>query len=186
MGQNQMSDDQEILNLIHSKGDKDKAFSIILKRFHDRLYWHIRSMVGVHEDANDVLQNVMIKAFRAIDRFEGKSSLYTWLYTIATNESITFIKKRKRKSSVSIDNEDLALSERLKSDEFFDEKQAEFLLSEAIEHLPDKQKLVFNMRYFDSLPYQQIEEMLGTSTGALKASYHHAVKKIEAYISAKI
>ena len=139
-------------------------------------------MVGTHEDANDVFQNTMIKAYKGIQRFQGKSTLLTWLYRIASNESITFINKRSRKEVVSIDNEDLGLSNQMKAEKYTEEGLAEKYLQEAIEELPEKQRVVFIMRYYDEMPYQEMEKVLGTSVGGLKASYHHAAKKIEAYI----
>ena len=140
-------------------------------------------MLKGHEDTNDVLQNVMIKVYKSIQRFKGKSSLYTWLYRIATNETLTFIKSKKRKETSSIDNEDLGLDKRLKAENSVDSEEVNYYLNKALALLPEKQKLVFNMRYFDQMPYDEISKILDTSVGALKASYHHAVKKIEAYIN---
>ena len=140
-------------------------------------------MLNGHEDTNDVLQNVMIKVYKSIQRFEGKSSLYTWLYRIATNETLTFIKSKKRKETSSIDNEDLGLDKSLKAENSVDSEEVNYYLNKALALLPEKQKIVFNMRYFDQMPYDEISKILDTSVGALKASYHHAVKKIEAYIN---
>ena len=177
-----MIDEKEILQLLKNDKMLDKAFSFILDKYQERLYWHIRRMVGTHEDANDVFQNTMIKAYKGIQRFQGKSTLLTWLYRIASNESITFINKRSRKEVVSIDNEDLGLSNQMKAEKYTEEGLAEKYLQEAIEELPEKQRVVFIMRYYDEMPYQEMEKVLGTSVGGLKASYHHAAKKIEAYI----
>ena len=177
-----MIDEKEILQLLENDNMLDKAFGFILDKYQERLYWHIRRMVGGHEDANDVFQNTMIKAYKGIQKFQAKSTLLTWLYRIATNESITFINKRTKKETVSIDNEDLGLSNQMKAERYTEEGLAEKYLKEAIEELPEKQRVVFIMRYYDEMPYQDIEQVLGTSVGALKASYHHAAKKIEAYI----
>ena len=148
-------------------------------QYQERIYWHIRRMVTEHEDANDVTQNCFIKVYRSIGRFEGKSKLYTWLYRIATNEAITFLNKKKRKPTSSIDNEEDNLQNRLQADSYFDGDAAQAKLQVALQTLPEKQRLVFNMRYFDEMTYKDISEVLGTSVGGLKASYHHAVKKIE-------
>ena len=151
--------------------------------YQEKLYRHVRRMLHEHDDTNDVLQNVMIKVYKSIQKFEGKSSLYTWLYRIATNETLTFIKSKKRKATSSIDNEDLGLDKSLKAENSVDSEEVNYYLNKALALLPEKQKLVFNMRYFDQMPYEEISKILDTSVGALKASYHHAVKKIEAYIN---
>lgn len=139
-------------------------------------------MTQVHEDADDVLQNTFIKVIRGIDRFEGGSKLYTWLYRIATNECLTFLKRRKSRSGVS---DGIGIAERLEADEYWDGDEAEVLLQQALDTVPEKQKAVFMLRYYEDMPYRQMSEVLDTSEGALKASYHHAVKKIEAFIKAK-
>ncbi len=171
--------DEQILILLQSQRDYERGFRLLLEKYQERLYWHIRRMVFEHEDANDVVQNCLVKVYRNISKFEGKSKLFTWLYRIATNEAITFLNKRKRLAASSIDNEDLNLSNRLQADNWFDGDAAQVVLQKAIQQLPDKQRLVFNMRYFDEMSYQDISDTLGTSVGALKASYHHAAKKIE-------
>jgi len=176
-----MTDDQ-ILTLLQDKASYEKGFRALMETYQERLYWHIRKMVYEHDDANDVIQNTFIKVYRSIDRFQGKSKLYTWLYRIATNESITFLNKKKKKATSSIDDEDFNLSNRLKADEYFDGDEIQLQLQLALETLPEKQKMVFNMRYFDEMSYADISEVLETSVGALKASYHHASKKIEAYL----
>lgn len=177
-----MIDEKEIFLLLEQDAMLDKAFGFILDKYQERLYWHIRRMVGSHEDANDVFQNTMIKAYKGIQKFQRKSTLLTWLYRIASNESLTFIKKRGRKETVSIDNEDLGLSNQMKAERYTEDGLAERYLKEAIDELPEKQRIVFIMRYYDEMPYQEIEKVLGTSVGGLKASYHHAAKKIEAYV----
>ena len=140
-------------------------------------------MVIDHDDANDVLQNTFIKAWQSIDNFRGDAKLSTWLYKIAINESITFINKKKALNNVSIDDDDSFLVNNLEADKYFDGDQAQQRLQLAIAKLPEKQRLVFNMRYYDEMKYEDMSEILGTSVGALKASYHHAVKKIEAFFS---
>lgn len=163
-------------------GHADKGFRLLMEKYQQRLYWQIRRMVYDHEDANDVLQNCFIKIFRSIHAFEGKSKLYTWLYRIATNEAITFINKKKQKQAASLDDGEQGLSNRLQADQYFEGDEVQLRLQEAIARLPEKQRLVFNLRYFDEMNYADMSEMLGTSEGALKASFHHAVKKIENYV----
>jgi RNA polymerase sigma-70 factor, ECF subfamily len=176
-----MTDDQ-ILSLLKNEASYEKGFRALMEKYQERLYWHIRKMVYEHDDANDVIQNTFIKVYRSIERFEGKSQLYTWLYRIATNESITFINKKKNKPTSSIDDGETNLSNRLKADEYFDGDEIQMQLQLALETLPEKQRMVFNMRYFDEMSYADISEILETSVGALKASYHHAAKKIENYL----
>ena len=139
-------------------------------------------MVVSHEDANDVLQNMLIKVWRNIDKFEGKSKLFTWLYRIATNESLTFIKKRKKHRATALQTDEMDLSAQLKADPYFDGDAIQLKLQEAIAILPARQKAVFLLRYYDELKYDEISEILDASVGALKASYHHAVKKVEKYL----
>lgn len=154
-----------------------------MEKYQQPLYWQVRRLVYDHEDANDVVQNCFIKIFRSIHTFEGKSKLYTWLYRIATNEAITFLNKKKQKFATSIDQDENSLSNRLRADAYFDGDEAQLKLLEAVERLPEKQRIVFNLRYFDEMSYADMSEMLKTSEGALKASFHHAVKKIENYVS---
>jgi RNA polymerase sigma-70 factor (ECF subfamily) len=139
-------------------------------------------MVTLHDDANDVVQNTFIKVYRNIDKFNRDSKLYTWIYRIATNESITFLKNRKKKQTEAIDGDEYSLENKLSSDPFFDGNAAELVLQNAILLLPEKQKAVFNLRYYDEMNYKDMSDLLGTSVGGLKASYHHAVKKIENFI----
>lgn len=174
--------DERILSLMANGHDQERGFRLLMEKYQERLYWQIRRMVIEHEDANDVLQNCLVKVYKSIQRFEGKSKLYTWLYRIATNEAITFINKRNKKATTSIDNEDYNLSNRLHADTYFDGDAAQIKLQEALKTLPEKQHLVFSLRYFDEMSYQEISDQLGTSVGALKASFHHAVKKIETYV----
>ena len=169
--------DSEILELVASS--KDAGFKILMQQYQESIYWHIRRMVITHEDADDVVQNTFIKVYKNIGSFKAESKLYTWIYRIATNESITFLNKRNRKRTESIDNDDVSLENQLTADEFFDGDEAQLILQQAIIKLPAKQKAVFNMRYFEEKSYKDISSIMETSVGALKASYHHAVKKIE-------
>lgn len=178
---NDITDDQ-ILSLCHEKTKIEQGFKLLMLAYQERLYWHIRRMVFEHEDANDVIQNTFIKVYKSIHKFEGKSKLYTWLYRIATNEAITFLNKKKKKSTASLDNEEYNLGNQLKADEYFDGDEIQRKLYEALDQLPEKQKAVFNLRYFEEMSYAEMSEILGTSVGGLKASYHHAVKKIEIYL----
>ena len=175
-------DDKELLLLFKETVTKEKAFTQIIKKYQEKLYWHIRRMVVEHEDANDVLQNMFIKVWKGLDNFREDSQLFTWLYRIATNECLTFIEQQKRRSVVSISNEESGLSNRLKADKDFDANKIEWKLQLAMQQLPDKQRTVFNLRYYDEMPYEEMSRVLETSEGALKASYHHAVKKIEDFI----
>lgn len=170
----------KILELLDSQTTFEQGFHLLVQHYKERLYWHIRRMVTHHADSDDVLQNTFIKVYKGLPKFKRQSKLYTWLYRIATNEALTFLKKRRH--SYSIHDEDLALSRKLKADEYFEGDRAQRILQEALSILPDKQRLVFNMRYFEEMPYKDISAIVDTSVGALKASYHHAVKKIEAYV----
>lgn len=164
---------------------KEKAFRILIKEYKERLYWHIRKIVISHDDADDVLQNTFIKVFKGIDNFKQDSKLYSWMYRIATNESITFINKRARERNIDITEMKQELVSNLQSDRWFSGNDIELILQEAVATLPEKQQLVFNMKYFDHMKYQEISDILDTSVGGLKASYFHAVKKIELFIKKK-
>ncbi|MBR4841802.1 MAG: RNA polymerase sigma factor [Bacteroidaceae bacterium] len=178
-------DERKILEMLHEDElSRHRAFESIVRNFSEQLYWQIRHMVLSHDDANDILQNTFIKAWTNMDSFMGYSRISTWLYRIAINETLTFLNKHK--ATVPIDNyEDgeLSIADRLESDPYFDGDQTERQLQEAIATLPDKQRLVFNMKYFNEMKYEEISEVLGTSVGALKASFHIAVKKIEEYFN---
>ena len=175
-------EDAALLQLFKQDATKEKAFTDIVKKYQEKLYWHIRRMVIEHEDANDVLQNVFIKVWKALPNFREDSQLYTWLYKIATNECLTFLEQKKRKGAVSLDEVESGLSNKIKADEGFNAEKLEWRLQLAIQQLPEKQRLVFNLRYYDEMPYEEMSKVLGTSEGALKASYHHAAKKIEEFI----
>ena len=178
----QYLEDKDLLLQFKEPATKERAFTAIIKKYQEKLYWHIRRMVVEHEDANDVLQNMFIKVWNALDKFREDSQLYTWMYRIATNESLTFLEQQKKRSTVSFSNEDNGLSNRLRADKNFDINKAEWKLQLAMQQLPDKQRAVFNLRYYDEMPYEEMSRVLETSEGALKASYHHALKKIEDYI----
>ena len=152
-------DDIELLVQFRNPGTKEKAFTAILKKYQEKLYWHIRRMVVDHEDANDVLQNMFIKVWKGLDNFREDSQLYTWLYRIATNECLSFLEQQKRRSAVSMDEEGNSLTDKLKADRYFDANKLEW-----------------------KLQYEEMSRVLETSEGALKASYHHAAKKIEDFI----
>ncbi len=178
-----LNNDTDIVNRLHDPKQCHQAFTEIIKTYSEPLYWQIRRMVVSHDDANDLLQNTFLKAWTSIDNFRGDAKLSTWLYKIAINESITFINKEKQKQNISIDDDDSFLVNTLESDEWFDGDEAKLLLQKAIATLPEKQRLIFNMKYFDEMKYEDMSEILGTSVGALKASYHHAVKKIELFFN---
>lgn len=171
----------ELLLQLNNPHKRSAAFSGIVRSYQERLYWHIRKMVLSHDDANDVLQNTFMKAWNGLDGFRGDAQITTWLYRIATNETLTFLANKRMRNLTSIDNEEASLLQNLKSDTYFDGDELQLRLQKAIITLPEKQRLVFNMKYFDDITYEQMEAILGTSVGALKASYHHAVKKIEKF-----
>ena len=174
--------DSELLIQFRNPSTREKAFTAIIKKYQEKLYWHIRRMLVDHEDTNDVLQNVFIRVWNGLDNFREDAQLYTWLYRIATNESLTFIEQQKKKAAVSLDEVESSISNKVKADKHFDPNKLEWKLQVAIQQLPEKQKVVFNLRYYDEMPYEEMSRVLETSEGALKASYHHAVKKIEDYI----
>ena len=158
---------------------KEEAFTRLVQEYKERLYWHIRKIVLDHDDANDVVQNTFIKVHLNIENFNENSTLFTWMYRIATNEALNFIKSKAKK--IGLKNEEWieAIADNLEADPFFDGDKAALILQKEISKLPEKQRIVFNMRYFDGMNYDSISEILDTSVGALKASYHHAVKKIK-------
>lgn len=170
--------DEELLKLFRDESTRYDAFGEMVARYKERLYWHIRRILMVHEDADDVLQNTFVKAWKGLDTFRGESQLYTWLYRIATNESIGFL-NQKRNRYVPLTDVENMLAQSLHNDTYFSGDELQRQLQEAILTLPEKQRIVFNMKYFDEMSYEEMSEILGTSVGALKASYHHAVKKIK-------
>lgn len=176
-------DDHQIIEGFKNPTTKNKAFSVLLDKYQQRIYWHVRKIIIDHDDTDDVVQDVFIKVFKNLDGFREASQLYTWIYRIATNEALTFLKKRQRKQAWSIDDVGQDLENKLTSGSYIDGDEIQIKLQKAILTLPEKQKLVFNMKYFDDLKYEEISEIIGTSVGGLKANYHLAVKKIEEYLS---
>lgn len=179
---NDWQEDIEWVARFKNETDKETPFRLIVRKYQERLYWMIRRMVVNHEDTNDILQNVFIKAWKGLEQFREDSKLYTWLYRIATNESLNFIERQKKKRALSLDDVDSVYAQTLSADKHFDANKLEWKLQKAIQLLPEKQKLVFQFRYYEEMPYEQMSKILDTSEGALKASYHHAVKKVEDYI----
>jgi len=178
----QQLDDQQLLIAFRDEATREKAFTLLMKKYQERLYWHIRRMVTEHEDTNDILQNVFIKVWKNLLIFREESNLYTWLYRIATNETLTWIDQQKKRTAFSLSDHENALADKLVAQKGFDPNKLEWRLQQAIQALPDKQRIVFNLRYYDEMPYEEMAKVLDTSVGALKASYHHAVKKVEAFI----
>lgn len=171
-----MPHEENLIAKLRDVKTRDLAFRDLVELYQERIYWHVRKFVFEHEDANDIVQNTFIKAYRGLEGFKGDAKLFTWLYRIASNESITFINKAKRRSSTGLD-----AAGGLEADVFFDGDAAQLMLQKALAELPEKQRLVFNLKYYEELTYQEISEILDTSVGALKASFHHAVKKIELF-----
>jgi RNA polymerase sigma factor (sigma-70 family) len=176
------ADDASLLEQFREPSARPRVFSLIAEKYSRKLYWHIRRLVVNHEDANDVLQNTLIRAWNGLPMFRNDARLYTWLYRIATNECLNFLEQQRRKMALSIDDMPERLTEQLQAEPGFDSTRLEWRIQMAIQQLPEKQKLVFNLRYFDEMPYEEMSRVLGTSVGALKASYHHAVKKVEKFI----
>ncbi|RAI84944.1 RNA polymerase sigma factor [Algoriphagus yeomjeoni] len=171
--------DQEILQLIQDPKTRDVGFRQLIQAYQKRVYHVIRRMVLIHEDADDITQNTFIKAHHHIDKFQGQSSLFTWLYRIATNESLTFLEKKKKRNFFSIDDHQEKMESYIDQPGNIDGDEIQRLLQKALLTLPDKQRLVFHLKYQEELTYEEMSEITGTTIGALKASYHHAVKKIE-------
>ena len=167
------------VNSLKEPETREEAFKRLVSEYKERLYWHIRKLVLDHDDANDVVQNTFIKIHLNIEKFKGNSTLYTWIYRIATNEAINFINSKSSKMGLQNQEWIEAKADQLTSDPYFDGDEASFFLQKEVAKLPEKQRIVFNMRYFDGMTYQLISEILDTSIGALKASYHHAVRKIK-------
>lgn len=177
-----MENDQILLQQFRRPETREAAFSSIMQKYQERLYWHVRRMVVSHEDTNDLLQNIFIKIWSHLGDFREDAQLYTWMYRIATNECLTFLEQQKRRAGISLSELDEGLAGKLKAESHFDPEKLEWKLQQAILKLPEKQRLVFNLRYYDEMPYAEMSQVLETSEGALKASYHHAVKKIEIFI----
>jgi RNA polymerase sigma-70 factor (ECF subfamily) len=171
-----------LIKRLQEKKTSSEAFKELVSLYKERLYWHIRNMVKDHEDTHDVLQNTFIKVFKNIHNFKGESKLFSWMYRIATNEAISFLNKRAKRNQISSEDMQQQLIANLESDVYFEGDEIQLKLQKAIASLPAKQQQVFNMKYFQELKYREMSEILETSEGALKASYHHAVKKIEEYL----
>ncbi|MFN8286903.1 MAG: sigma-70 family RNA polymerase sigma factor [Chitinophagales bacterium] len=180
--------DKELLELFHS-GGKERAFTLLIEKYQEKVYYHIRRMVKDHDDAHDVMQNTFIKVWKGLENFRAESQLFTWVYRIATNETITFLNAKNKRVIISFDGSDNDDEEGYSPASYIkgeshqvDGDDIQARLQKAIELLPEKQRIVFNMRYYDEMPYEQMSEVLGTSEGALKASYHHAAQKIEKFL----
>ena len=171
------------IHALKQPSSREKAFKSLVAEYKERLYWHIRKIVLDHDDANDVVQNTFIKVYLNIATFKENSSLYTWMYRIATNEALNFIKSKSTKMGLQNQQWVEAVADSLVADSYFDGDEAALLLQKIVARLPEKQRLVFNMKYFDGMNYESISEILDTSVGALKASYHHAVKKIKSQLN---
>ncbi len=176
------NDDRDLIANLKQESTRDLAFQTLVNKYQERLYWHVRKIVVNHEDADDILQNTFIKVWKNIDNFREESSLFTWLYRIATNESLTFLNSNKRRHFMPMNEVSEYLMNNLTSDPYFEGDEIQLKLQEAIIRLPEKQRLVFNMKYFDEMKYEEMSKVLDTSVGALKASFHHAVKKVEGYL----
>ncbi len=176
--------DQKILRLIENPATERSGFHLLYTTYSKRLYWHINGILNDHDSTNDVLQEVLVKAWKGLKSFRGDASIYSWLYRIATNQSITHLNKSKKSQVVSIHDQESSFDQKMIADEDVDSAKTLDLLQKALDTLPEKQRIVFCMRYFDEMSYSQISDQLNTSQGALKASYHHAVSKIEKFIQA--
>jgi len=174
--------DKEIMDQFRNLETRNYAFNLLVREYQKRLYWHIRKILLDHDDTDDVLQNVFIKVWRNLDHFKGESQLFTWLYRIATNESINFLNQKKKRAGIPLDDVSAFLANNLESDSYYKGDEIQLKLQKAILTLPDKQRIVFNLKYFEEMKYEEMSKILETSVGALKASYHHAVKKIEDYL----
>ncbi|MFJ1323136.1 RNA polymerase sigma factor [Capnocytophaga canis] len=175
-------EEKELISQLQDKKKRGKAFEILVDLYQKRLYWHIRRIVISHDDTDDVLQETFIKIFRSIENFRADSSLFSWIYRIATNQALDFLKKKAHEKNCSIEDLQYDRSSHLEADVYFEGDEIQRKFQQAIATLPEKQQIVFNMKYFEMLKYEEISEILGTSVGALKSSYHHAVEKIKNYL----
>lgn len=180
-----MQDDADIISIYNEEGKEDYAFNLIMRKYSQRIYWHIRKMVGSHEEADDLLQETLVKVWKYLPGFRKESDLYTWIYRIATNETINFLRKERLRSFVSLSDNDKIVSEKLTADPYFNGDEIQRKLYRAIRQLPPKQRAVFNLRYFENMKYEEIVQILGGTTGSLKASYHHAYLKIQKFLKDK-
>ena len=172
-------EDKEIIELFHLKNKKEEAFRLLVDEYKEKLYWHIRKIVLSHEDCNDILQNVFVKVWQGLKEFRYEAKLYTWMYRIATNESLNFLNEKSRKVYGNSDEISVYLENTLESDTYFSGDKIQKELQRAILTLSERQRLIFNMKYFDDMPYEDMADVLGVAVGTLKATYHNAVKKIE-------
>jgi RNA polymerase sigma factor (sigma-70 family) len=179
-----LPEEEEFIEQLLNPKTQNQAFQKLLLTYQKPLYSHIRNIVLNHDDTNDVLQNTFLKVFQHLEKFKGESKLFSWMYRIATNEALSFLNQKARKNGISSETLQNKTIDNLKSDPYFDGDEIQIKLQKAIAALPEKQQLVFKMRYFEELKYEEISEILGTSVGGLKASYHHAVKKIEIFVTA--
>lgn len=175
-------EDEEILEKFSSERTRNEAFNLLISKYQEKIYWHVRRLVIDHDDADDLVQEVFIKVWKNLEKFRSDSKLYTWIYRIATNESITFLNKKKQHNHTPLDEISTELSDTLVESSYFNGDAVQKKLQQAILTLPEKQRLIFNMKYYDELKYEEISEILGTTVGALKASFHIAVKKIEVFM----
>ncbi len=179
-------DDRELLELYREEGREREAFNLIVDKYSERLYWLIRRMVPSHDDSNDILQNSLIKAWRGLPNFKGDSALYTWLYRVTTNETLTFLNRERRRNLLSLSDSAQTVERQLQADPYFNGDKAEKLLRKAILLLPPRQRTVFTLRYYSEMSYREMAEVLETSEGALKASYHHAYNKVKTFLKESI
>lgn len=175
-------EDSEILEKFSNEKTRHEAFNLLLHKYQQKIYWHIRRLVIDHDDSDDLVQETFVKVWKNLDKFRSDSKLYTWVYRIATNESITFLNKKKQRNNTPLDEVSDELSETLIASSYFNGDKIQMKLQQALLTLPEKQRLIFNMKYFDDLKYEEIAEITGTSVGALKASFHIAVKKVEVFM----
>ena len=178
-------EDEEILSKFQDEKTRNEAFNLLLKKYQQKLYWHIRRMVIDHDDADDIVQDTFVKIWKNLPGFRSDAQLYTWMYRIATNECITFLNKKKQRNNIPLDDVAYELADTLADSTYFNRDKAQLKLQQAILTLPEKQRLVFNMKYYDDMKYEEMSDVLGTSVGALKASFHLAVKKIESFLLSK-
>ncbi len=178
-----MESEKRLVTALQNPKTQDTAFRELMGLYKERLYWHIRNIVKTHDDTDDVLQNTFVKVYKNISKFKGESKLYSWLYRIATNESITHINKIAKRQQVNVEDVQHQLADSLYADSYYNGDEIQLKLQKALATLPQKQQIVFNMKYYEDMKYTDISAVLGTSVGALKASYHHAVKKIENYLT---
>jgi len=175
--------DKELIAIFRSPDSRNYAFNLLVRKYQQRVYWHIRRMVIDHDDSDDLVQEVFIKVWKNLDNFREEANLFTWIYRIATNECITFLNKKRKRFFIPIEDVEHNLSKSLEADVHYNGDDIQQKLQQAILILPEKQRLVFNMKYFEEMKYEEMSRILGTSVGALKASYHHAVKKIENFLT---